>query len=521
MTGKREPGRGGRRGRGRAGRGAAAAGRGIFVTVLAAATLILAAAGARTRARSAARRLAGLAKQAGGQVTAPARRITRSPEAARIREIARLAGHPRAALAAALRQGPPKPFRSDMFRSPLRGPWLTAVLGLVLLGGLSVLAITGLLSYASYDPRLPGNDQTPGAHLLKFYLFSWPTGPDWLYRVNQGVHVTLGLALLPVVVAKLWSVLPRLFAWPPVRSAAQVLERLSLIMVVGGVLFEIVTGVLNIQNYYVFPFSFYTAHLYGAWVFIAGLVVHVLIKFGRMRAGLRSRRLRTELRIPLEGTAPEAAGPDSLRPASPARPTVSRRGLLGAVAGASLTLAGLAVGQSVGGWTRWTALFGPRGTSAAQSGVLPVNRTAAVIGLTDADVGPAYRLVLAGRRSVSLTREQVAALPQQSAVLPIACVEGWSAAGLWTGVRLTDLARLAGIADPAGAVVESIERTGSFRQASLSAAQVADPRSMLALRLNGADLSRDHGYPARTIIPAAPGVHNTKWVSTITFLAPA
>jgi DMSO/TMAO reductase YedYZ molybdopterin-dependent catalytic subunit len=440
-----------------------------------------------------------------------------------------------------LRQGPPRPFRADAFRSPLRGPWLTALLGLVLLGGLTVVAVTGLLSYAAYDPRLPGNDQTPGARLLKFYLFPWPAGPDWLYRVNQGVHVTLGLALLPVVLAKLWSVLPRLFAWPPARSPAQVLERLSLIMVVGGVLFEIVTGILDIQNYYVFPFSFYTAHLYGAWVFIAGLVAHVLLKFGRMRAGLRSRRLRAELRIPLAQTRPEAVAPEagstespdsagsresagsagSLRPADPARPTISRRGLLGAVAGASLTLAGLAAGQSIGGWTRWTALFGPRGTSAALSGVLPVNRTAAVIGLTDADVGPAYRLVLVGRHQVSLTREQVAALPQRSAVLPIACVEGWSAAALWSGVRLTELARLAGIRDPAGAVVESIERTGSFRLASLSAAQVTDPRSMLALRVNGADLSRDHGYPARTIIPAAPGVHNTKWVNKITFLAAA
>jgi DMSO/TMAO reductase YedYZ molybdopterin-dependent catalytic subunit len=540
MTGKREP-AGGRRGRIRAGRrrrgghdgagrsgterGRAGrsgrAGRGAFLAVLAAVTLVLAAQGARLRVRAAGRRLAGLATQARGRVTAPARRIGGSARVAGLRRAAELAGHPRAALALALRQGPPKPFRSESFRSPLRGPWLTALLGLVLLGGLSIMAITGLLSYASYDPRLPGNDQTPGAHLLKFYLFGWPTGPDWLYRVNQGVHVTLGLVLLPVVLAKLWSVLPRLFAWPPVRSVAQVLERLSLIMVVGGVLFEIVTGVLNIQNYYVFPFSFYTAHLYGAWVFIAGLIVHVMIKFGRMRSGLRSRSLRAELRTPLERTEPEAPAPDSLRPVSPARPTISRRGLLGAVAGASLTLAGLAVGQSVGGWTRWTALFGPRGTSAAQSGVLPVNRTAAVIGLTDADVGAAYRLVLVGRRQLSLTREQVAGLPQRSAVLPIACVEGWSAAALWSGVRLTDLARLAGIAEPGGALVESIERAGSFRQASLSGAQVADPQSMLALRLNGADLSRDHGYPARTIVPAAPGVHNTKWVNKITFLEPA
>ena len=131
--------------------------------------------------------------------------------------------------------------------------------------------MTGLLSYAAYDPLLPGNDQTPGAGLLRFYLFSWPTHPSWLYRVDQGVHITLGLALLPVVLAKLWSVLPRLFAWPPVRSLAQILERVSLIMLVGGVLFEFATGILNIQNYYVFPFSFYTAHLYGAWVFIAGL----------------------------------------------------------------------------------------------------------------------------------------------------------------------------------------------------------------------------------------------------------
>ena len=50
---------------------------------------------------------------------------------------------------------------------------------------------------------------------------------------------------------------------------------------------------------------------------------------------------------------------------------------------------------------------------------------------------------------------------------------------------------------------------------------MSDPRSLLALRVNGADLSRDHGYPARMIVPAAPGVHNTKWVSKIIFLEAA
>ena len=144
-----------------------------------------------------------------------------------------------------------------------------------------------------------------------------------------------------------------------------------------------------------------------------------------------------------------------------------------------------------------------------------MNRTAADIGLTDAEIGPAYRLVLEGARRVSLTRAQVAALPQYSATLPIACVEGWSASATWSGVRLADLARLAGVTGRrAGRVTGT---AGLVQGASLSGAQVRDPQALLALRVNGADLSRDHGYPARVIVPAAPGVHNTKWVSKILF----
>lgn len=415
-------------------------------------------------------------------------------------------------------QQPPGPFRPGRWRSPLRGLWLTSVLAVVLLAGLPVLALTGLLSYAAYNPLLPGNDQTPGAGLLHFYLFSWPAHPSWLYRVNQGVHVTLGLALLPVVLAKLWSVLPRLFTWPPFRSLGHLLERVSLVMVVGGVLFEFVTGILNIQDYYVFPFSFYTAHLYGAWVFIAGLVIHVVLKFPRMVAGLRSRSLLRELRTPLARTQPEEPDPAGLRAGHPARATISRRGLLAAVGGASATLVAVVAGQSVGGAARRSALLAPRGLSVAASHEFPVNRTAASIGLTAAEVGGSYRLTLLGARAVSLSRAQLLAMPQHTVELPIACVEGWSYACHWTGVRLSDLARLAGLPGPAAARVESIEHAGPFRSAVLSAGQLADPQSLLALAMNGTPLRWDHGYPARVVIPAAPGVHNTKWVSRITFL---
>jgi len=74
---------------------------------------------------------------------------------------------------------PPGPFRRSFWRSPIRGPWLTSVLGLVLLGGIVVMFVTGLLSYAAYNPDLSGiNDQTPGKGWLGFYLFSWPTHPE-------------------------------------------------------------------------------------------------------------------------------------------------------------------------------------------------------------------------------------------------------------------------------------------------------------------------------------------------------
>ena len=66
---------------------------------------------------------------------------------------------------------------------------------------------------------------------------------------------------------------------------------------------------------------------------------------------------------------------------------------------------------------------------------------------------------------------------------------------------------------------ESLQKFGLVPSATYASGQVANPASLLALRVNGVDLSPDHGYPARVIIPAAPGVHCTKWVASISFRA--
>ena len=419
----------------------------------------------------------------------------------------------------------PGPIRRSFWRSPIRGPWLTSILGLVLLGGISVMFVTGLLSYAAYNPGLsPVNDETPGKGLLGFYLFSWPTHPAWLYQLNQGVHVTLGLVLVPILLAKLWSVLPKLFEWPPVRNPAHALERLSLFLLVGGAVFEFATGIMNIQQWYVFPGSFYTLHLYGAWVFVGAFVVHVGLKAPTVVRSLRSRSLRRELRTGTARTRPEQAGAGHLVSPAPAAPTISRRGALAFAGAGSLVLLGLSVGQSLGGPLRRTALLAPHGQDIGGGpGDFQINITAAEGGIRAAETGTGWRLTLghigpARSTPVSLSRAELLAMDQHTAHLAINCVEGWSSGSqAWTGVRLRDLARLAGAGQPASVLVQSLQRHGTFRAAVLSAGQIMDPDSLLALRVNGADLTPDHGYPARVIVPASPGVHNTKWVASLTF----
>ncbi|MDQ2813451.1 MAG: molybdopterin-dependent oxidoreductase [Actinomycetota bacterium] len=421
----------------------------------------------------------------------------------------------------------PGPFRRSFWRSPIRGPWLTSILGLILLAGITVLFVTGLLSYAAYNPDLNRiNDTTHGKGILGFYLFSWPTHPVWLYRVNQGVHVTLGLMLIPILLAKLWSVLPKLFEWPPARHPAHALERLSLLLLVGGVVFEFVTGILNIQQYYKFPGSFYTLHFYGAWVFVAGLVVHTGLKSRTVVKSLRTEGLMRLLRVDTAHTEPEPPEEGNLVSPAPGTPTISRRGALAFAGAGSLLLGILTVGQSLGGPLRRTALLAPHGQDLGDGpNDFQINVTAAEAGIKATETGASWRLTLdragpAGPAPIHLSRTDLLGMEQHTAYLPIACVEGWSTDNqAWTGVRLGDLARLAGASHPAMVLVDSLEAGGTFRHAALSAGQIMDQDSLLALRVNGTDLSLDHGYPARVIVPAGPGVHNTKWVASLTFVS--
>lgn len=421
-------------------------------------------------------------------------------------------------------KAPPRPggpFRPETWRSPLRGPWLTSVFGAALLIGIPVMFVTGLVSYASYDPRLAGNDTTPTKGILGFYLFNWVTNPSWIYRVSQGTHIIVGLALVPILLAKLWSVIPKLFEWPALKSVAHALERLSLVLIVGGAVFEFATGIADIEYFYPWKFSFYDAHFYGAWIFITGFVIHVCLKLPTMWRSLRSRSMRAELSTKVADTRPEQGAGKGLVPVKPSPPSISRRGLLGLVAGSSLSIFFLTAGEVIGP-LRPLALLAPRARSKptgihGEANDFEINKTFAVAGIDPAATGAGWRLQVRGHRTAAFSRQELLAMPQQTEVLPIACVEGWSTVQTWAGVRLGELCRLVGVEEPGQLYVESLQEPGQpFRAVTLAANQVRDPRSLLALRVNGEDISLDHGFPARIIIPAAPGVHCTKWVSQMT-----
>ena len=308
-----------------------------------------------------------------------------------------------------------------------------------------------------------------------------------------------GIATIPLLLAKLWVVYPKLFRRPVFAGIASLLERVSLIPLIGGGIFLLFTGLANINLWYPWPFNFRTSHYWVAWITIGALVVHIGAKFTTTRDAISGR------------ADDETAAARAIVGSS----ALERRRFLTLVAGASGMLTLLTVGQTV--WPlRKLALLAPRRPDSGPQG-FPVNRSAAAAGVVSAAQDPAYRLVVSGnvRRPLELSLAELRALPLHRAVLPIACVEGWSASREWRGVRIRDLLERAGAAADARVRVHSLQQRLAYASSDLDPAQARDADTLLALDVEGEPLHVDHGYPLRLIGPNRPGVNQTKWVARL------
>ncbi|MET8463605.1 molybdopterin-dependent oxidoreductase [Micromonospora zamorensis] len=375
------------------------------------------------------------------------------------------------------------------FPAPSHSPLVAARLGLWLGVAFGLCFVTGLLSHYIQHP--------PG-------WFTWPTRPVNLYRVTQGVHVLSGIAAIPLLLGKLWSVYPRLFVRPPLRQpirlSAHILERISVLVLVCAAFFELVTGLFNVAQSYPWGFFFPTAHYAVAWLVVGALLLHIAVKLP-----VASAALRTPLRREDVGEAASTGRDD--------RDSSGRRAFLRTSAG----VAGVAVLATAGVTVPWLRRVSPlawRSASGPQG--IPINRTAAAARIV---VPPDWRLEIVwpgGRGTLSLA--ELTALPQRTAELPIACVEGWSVSANWTGVPVVQLLRRAGAPTGRPVRVSSLETDGLYAASTLPAAHAGDPLTLLALRVNGEELSADHGYPCRLIAPSRPGVLQTKWVARLEVL---
>ena len=301
-----------------------------------------------------------------------------------------------------------------------------------------IVGATGFFSHAAYNPDLGRNAIVPRDHDFQLLVFNWPTRPTWLFALNQSLHTIVGIIAVPLLLAKLWSVIPKLFAWPPVASPAKALERLSLLGLVGGAIFQFGTGIFNAQLYYPWHFNFVVAHYYGAWVFLTALFLHVAIKLPTMRTAIRERgalqplhrRHRRHRGRALRARRPGAAGPRAGDDLAARRLRAGRRRL------------GRAVRRHRRAVDRRAAALG-RPAGAARPRVDVPGQQDRAAGARDA--GDGRRRVAAGavgrrRQRRALSRAALLAMPQHSYDLPIACVEGWTTTQRWTGVRLKDLA---------------------------------------------------------------------------------
>jgi DMSO/TMAO reductase YedYZ molybdopterin-dependent catalytic subunit len=375
------------------------------------------------------------------------------------------------------------PPREEELVGHLHDERVAARLGLALGIAFGICFLTGLISHVIQQPP---------------WWFTWPTRPVNLYRVTQGVHVITGIASIPLLLAKLATVYPRLFTWPPVRSAPHALERLSVLVLVGAAFFELITGLLNIAHWYPWGFFFPTAHYAVAWIAVGAIVVHIAVKLPVIRRALGDR---------VDG---DDDGHDSAD-------GPSRRLFLAGV-GAGVVAVVVATAGATVPWLRRVSVLAVR-TGEGPQGV-PVNKSAVAAGVVDTASDPGFRLEVAGPDAViSLSLDDLRTMPQTTADLPIACVEGWSASATWRGVRVRDLVQRVGGSPDQDVRFVSLQESGLYGQSLLPALHARDDLSLLALEINGEVLDLDHGYPCRLITASRPGVLQTKWVRRIEVVA--
>ena len=128
--------------------------------------------------------------------------------------------------------------------------------------------------------------------------------------------------------------------------------------------------------------------------------------------------------------------------------------------------------------------------------------------------GASYALELNGliENKEPWNLERLTALPQETQITRLICVEGWSEVGKWTGVRLSEFLKRVG-ADLTAKYVWF--RCAEGYHSSIDMATALHPQTQMTLAFDGKELEPKYGYPMRIRIPTKLGFKNPKHVMEI------
>jgi DMSO/TMAO reductase YedYZ molybdopterin-dependent catalytic subunit len=153
------------------------------------------------------------------------------------------------------------------------------------------------------------------------------------------------------------------------------------------------------------------------------------------------------------------------------------------------------------------------------SGLVPAGagfRFYSVTGGQPERTAAAYRLHVGGlvQRPATLTLADLARMGQTSMTRDFQCVTGWRVPQvMWSGVRLADLLDHVGVA--AGAQAVRFTSFDGVYTESLTLAQARHKDVLVATRMLGGPVSREHGGPVRLYVAPMYGYKSLKWLGGI------
>ena len=129
---------------------------------------------------------------------------------------------------------------------------------------------------------------------------------------------------------------------------------------------------------------------------------------------------------------------------------------------------------------------------------------------------------------LSITMDQLRALPKTEIVYDFKCIEGWSQITHWGGVRFKDFAEHFLVGSKSGATPTNEKPEDLFKYMGLRTPDgeyyvgidmksALHPQTILAYEMNGAPLPMNQGAPLRLIIPTKYGVKNLKRIGIMMF----